>query len=84
MLFPTIASLMLAASLTGCGLMHDDLEDCATRPSTHTSVKFVYDYNTQTKDMFNDHVGAVTLYVFDSSGGKIQEIEKTTTTPITP
>ncbi len=76
-LFPTLASLMLAASMTGCGLMHDDLEDCATRPSTHTSVKFVYDYNTSTKDMFNDHVGAVTLYVFDSTGGLIQQIERT-------
>lgn len=73
---PTLASMMLAASLTGCGLMHDDLEDCATRPLTHTSVKFVYDYNTQTKDMFNDHVGAVTLYVFDQNGKYITEIEK--------
>lgn len=76
-LFPAIASaVVLTASMTGCGLMHDDLEDCATRPDTHTSVKFVYDYNTQTKDMFNDHVGAVTLYVFDANGNYVTEVEK--------
>lgn len=75
-LFPTLVSVMLAASLSGCGLMHDDLEDCATRPLTHTSVNFVYDYNTQREDMFNDHVGTVTLYVFDHNGNFITEIEK--------
>lgn len=76
-LFPAIASaVVLAASMTGCGLMHDDLEDCATRPDIHTSVNFVYDYNTQGTDMFNDHVGAVTLYVFDANGNYVTEIEK--------
>lgn len=74
--FLPLATVALCASLTGCGLMHDDLEDCATRPSTHTSVRFVYDYNTQASDMFNDHVGAVTLFVFDQSGKYLREIEK--------
>lgn len=55
--------IMVAAVLTGCDMMTEDLSDCPTG----LYVNFVYDYNTQRADMFKDHVGAVTLYVFDES-----------------
>jgi len=52
---------LAAAGLSGCSLMHDDLDPC---PSG-VDLKFVYDYNIQRADMFPDHVGWVTVYVFD-------------------
>lgn len=58
--------LLLGAG--GCSLMHDDLEPCAVKPSTRTTVRFLYDYNTTDKDMFAESVGGVTLYVFDGEG----------------
>lgn len=51
---------------TGCSLMHEDLQPCAVKPNTKTTVKFVYDYNTDDTDLFASSVGGVTLYVFDS------------------
>lgn len=57
--------------------MHDDLPDCATKPDTYTSVRFVYDYNTRSADLFGEHVGAVTLYLFDNEGHFISEYECT-------
>lgn len=55
--------IVLAATLSGCSMMTDDLSDCPTG----LYVNFVYDYNIQRADMFKDHVGAVTLYVFDEN-----------------
>ena len=55
---------LAAAGLSGCTLMHDELDPC---PSG-VDLKFVYDYNIQRADMFPDHVGGVTVYVFDQSG----------------
>jgi len=51
-------------ALTACSMMETDRTDC---PSG-LYVSFVYDYNIQRADMFKDHVGEVTLYVFDESG----------------
>lgn len=36
-------------------------------------MNFVYDYNIQRADMFKDHVGYVTVYVFDENGRKVAE-----------
>ena len=49
--------------LSSCGWMEEDLSDCPTG----LYVNFVYDYNIQQADMFKDHVGSVTLYVYDES-----------------
>lgn len=62
--------------LSGCGLMHEDLHPCAVKPDTYTSVKFVYDYNTQNKDLFAEHVGSVSVYVFDENGNFVTREER--------
>ena len=55
----------LAAGLsTSCDMMHDETDDCPTG----LYLSFKYDYNLQRADMFNDHVGAVSVYVFDETG----------------
>ena len=41
----------------------EDRDDCPTG----LYVTFVYDYNIQQADMFKDHVGGLTLYVYDES-----------------
>ena len=55
--------IVVAALFTGCDMMKEDRDDCPTG----LYVNFVYDYNIQRADMFKDHVGSVTLYVFDES-----------------
>lgn len=55
---------LAAVCLGACDMMTEDRDDCPTG----LYVKFKYDYNLQRADMFNDHVGAVTLYIFDESG----------------
>jgi len=51
------------AMVCSCEMMKEDRDDCPTG----LYVNFVYDYNIQRADMFKDHVGTVTLYVFDES-----------------
>lgn len=60
------AATFFAAS---CSMMTDDIEDC---PSG-LFVRYVYDYNTLRSDMFKDHVGHVTLYIYDEDGRKVAE-----------
>lgn len=67
---------VLAAGVTGCGLMHDDLAPCAVDPDVTTVVNFVYDYNMDGVDMFDSHVGSVYLYVFDEDGVFVGRYEK--------
>ena len=55
--------MVVAALFTGCDMMKEDRDDCPTG----LYVNFVYDYNIQRADMFKDHVGGLTLYVFDES-----------------
>lgn len=55
--------LTSAIVLNSCSMMTEDLSDCPTG----LYVNFVYDYNIQRADMFKDHVGGLTLYVFDES-----------------
>ena len=59
----SLQMIVVAALFTGCDMMKEDRDDCPTG----LYVNFVYDYNIQRADMFKDHVGSVTLYVFDES-----------------
>src|SRR5574344_1609639 len=51
-------------SMVSCSMMHDDQDDCPEG----LYIQFVYDYNIQRADMFKDHVGGVTVFVFDDKG----------------
>lgn len=59
----SFVALVAAMSLSSCDMMTEDLSDCPTG----LYVNFVYDYNIQRADMFKDHVGGLTLYVYDES-----------------
>lgn len=74
-----LLSTLLAPTvmLGSCSLMHDDLPDCAVAPDVCAAVNFVYDYNTADTDLFNDHCGSVTLYIFDAKGQLFKTIEHT-------
>ena len=61
--------LLAAMALNSCDMMTEDLSDCPTG----LYVNFVYDYNIQRADMFKDHVGGLTLYVFDESDRLVAE-----------
>ena len=56
-------AVLAALALSSCDMMTDDLDDCPAG----LYVSFVYDYNIQRADMLKDHVGIVTLYVYDES-----------------
>ena len=56
-------AVLATLALSSCDMMKEDLSDCPTG----LYVNFVYDYNIQRADMFKDHVGGLTLYVFDES-----------------
>ena len=60
----TFVAIVASMGLTACSLMSDSLEDCPQG----LNVEFVYDYNVERANMFNDHVGSVTLYVYDQAG----------------
>lgn len=76
----SIACACALPFLTGCSMMEDENKDC---PSG-LFVRFVYDYNTQRADMFRDHVGHVTLYVYDEKGNKVAERAVSNTPAYTP
>ena len=61
--------MCMAVAFGACTMMEEDRSDCPTG----LYVRFVYDYNTQRADMFKDHVGHVTVYVYDESGNKVAE-----------
>lgn len=58
-----IVAALAALTLSSCDMMTEDLDDCPTG----LYVNFVYDYNIQRADMLKDHVGGLTLYVYDES-----------------
>ena len=66
-----LVALVSLALLTGCDMMKED-EDTT---NCGLFVTFKYDYNLQRSDMFGDHVGGVTLYVFDSDGRFVRTYE---------
>lgn len=67
-------------SLTSCDLMKEDMSDCPTG----LYVSFRYDYNLQRADMFNDHVGSVTLYIFSEDGKLVKTQEESNVGEDTP
>lgn len=71
---PKYLLLALAATtlLTGCDMMKEESDD------SHCGlfITFKYDYNLQRADMFKDHVGGMTLYVFDSKGQFVRTYEE--------
>lgn len=64
-----VATLFGTTACTGI-MDGENLEACPTGDFT---VQFVYDYNIQRADMFRDHVGEVTLYVFDEAGNLVSQ-----------
>ncbi len=56
-------AVLAAMALSSCDMMTEDLDDCPTG----LYVNFVYNYNIQRADMLKDHVGGLTLYVYDES-----------------
>ena len=71
------ASAVALMTMNACDSLYDDLDEC---PQGLT-VEFVYDYNVERADMFNDHVGSVTLYVYDLAGRLVRtQTEENTAT----
>ena len=69
-----VAAAMTLLLVTGChDMWHQDYSDCPYG----VYVKFRYDYNLQRADMFPDHVGQVTLYVFDENGNYVTQQTET-------
>lgn len=63
-----LASCLLGLFATSCtDFIFDDRDGC----ERGVYVNFVYDYNLHRSDMFADHVGEVTLYIFDEEGNYI-------------
>ena len=60
--------IMASSLLASCNdLMHDDLPPC----DMGVDLQFKYDYNVQRADMFNDHVGGLSVFVYDQQGNFI-------------
>lgn len=60
--------IMAGSMLCSCNdLMHDDLPPC----DMGVDLQFKYDYNVQRADMFNDHVGGLSVFVYDEQGNFI-------------
>ena len=73
--------MMTAALMMGsCAQMDTDLQEC---PSG-LDVTFKYDYNIQRADMFNDHVGGISLYVFDENNQLVLHKDTANTALIAP
>ena len=56
-------AVLAAMALGSCDVITEDRDACPTG----LYVTFVYDYNIQRADMLKDHVGGLTLYVYDES-----------------
>lgn len=78
----SLASAALLLSLGSCSMMEEDRSDCPTG----LYVKFKYDYNIQRADMFKDHVGGVSVYVFDEENRFIlrKDAANAADGPVTP
>lgn len=76
-----MAATMTLVLLSSCqDFWHQDYSDCPDG----VYVKFKYDYNLQRADMFPDHVGQVTLYVFDENGRFVTSQTETNTALASP
>jgi len=67
-----IFALVALFTTASCTLVTDEGDDS----NCGLFVVFKYDYNLQRADMFKDHVGGVTLYVFDSDGKYVRSYEQ--------
>ena len=68
-------AVMALAAVTSCSMMHQDLSDCPV--GLYLTLK--YDYNLQRANMFSDHVGEVTVYVYDEQGNFVTKKTETNT-----
>lgn len=73
-------SVATVCSVASCDMMTDDISDCPYG----LYVSFRYDYNLQRADMFNDHVGSVTLYIFDEDGNLVKTQEESNSDAAAP
>ena len=64
-----LAAACMSLFATSCSMMEEKAEDCPTG----LYVRYIYDYNTMRADMFKDHVGHITLYIYDEAGHKVAE-----------
>lgn len=69
--FAIAATVLTFWALTGCDIINDGEGYCPEGVDLY----FRYDYNVQRADMFADHVGSVTVYVFDNDGRYITQRE---------
>lgn len=76
-----LLGLLSCCLLGSCdSLMHDDLPPCETGAYLH----FVYDYNIQRADMFNDHVGGLVVFVYDENGKFVTRQEAANSSLVQP
>ena len=73
--FSLLKMVVLAFGLTACEYIHEDLEPCPMG----LDLTFRYDYNLQRADMFSDHVGGVTVYLFDENGNYLMQQSESNT-----
>lgn len=75
-----LATAVVASALASCSMMEEDLSGCPDGLDIH----FKYDYNTQRADMFADHVGGVTVYVFDENNRFVTQRSAANTAALQP
>ncbi len=68
----TLLCLLLTLLAASCAQMHEDTDDCPVG----LYLTFTYDYNLERADLFPDHVGAVTVYIFDEAGRYVGKREE--------
>ena len=79
--FNRIWAIVLTTTLvSSCDLMHDNRDNCPEG----LYINFVYDYNTLRADLFKDHVGEVTAYIFDKEGYFVKSQTESNTSGYTP
>lgn len=71
----TLLCLLLTLLAASCAQMHEDTDDCPVG----LYLTFTYDYNLERADLFPDHVGAVTVYIFDEAGRYVGKREEANT-----
>lgn len=76
-----LSGLALTAALAACSAVEDDsLPPCPQG----LDLSFTYSYNTERADMFRDHVGAVTVYLYDGEGKFLKDTLVTNTAAAAP
>lgn len=71
---------LLALSTSCTDWIYDDRSGC----DSGVYLSFRYDYNLQRADMFSDHVGGVTVYVFDAEGKFVTKQSESNTSVSSP